>query len=88
MTKPTVDASHADGNVFIVAGAVKQALRRVGMHAEAETVYELMSTSSSYDVALARFSELVDFNFGSSLEDEDEDEDEDDYDFDDQGEDE
>lgn len=88
MTKPTVDASHLDGNIFVVAGAVKQALRRAGMHTEAESVYELMSTSASYDQALARFADLVEFNFGSSLEDEDGDDEDEDYDFDDQGEDE
>jgi hypothetical protein len=96
--KPIVDASNLDGNIFIVAGAVRQALRKAGDIKGAERVMELMTTSGSYDVALARFSELVEFRFGTSLDNmeddgddypvEDEDEDEDEYDFDDQDEDE
>jgi hypothetical protein len=100
MTKPIVDASNLDGNVFVVAGAVRQALRKAGDFAGADRVMELMTTSGSYDVALARFSELVEFRFGTSLQDadmeddaddypvDDDDEDEDEYDFDDQAEDE
>jgi hypothetical protein len=97
--KPIVDASNLDGNIFIVAGAVRQALRKAGDLAGAERVMELMTTSGSYDVALARFSELVDFRFGTSLQDADmeddgddypveEDDDDEEYDFDDQDEDE
>lgn len=77
--KPIVDASNLDGNIFIVAGAVRQALRKAGDFAGAERVMELMTTSGSYDVALARFSDLVDFRFGTSLEDADMEDDEDDY---------
>lgn len=79
MTKPIVDASNLDGNIFIVAGAVRQALRKAGDFAGADRVMELMSTSTSYDMALARFSELVEFRFGTSLEDADMEDDEDDY---------
>ena len=77
--KPIVDASNLDGNIFIVAGAVRQALRKAGDFAGAERVIELMTTSGSYDVALARFSDLVEFRFGTSLEDADMEDDADDY---------
>ena len=77
-TKPTINATNLDGNVFAIAGAVQQALRSAGDHAKAARVPELMATSKSYEQALARFADLVEFSFDSN----DDDTNDDDYDND------
>jgi hypothetical protein len=71
--KPILDARHLDGNVFVIAGAVRQTLRRAGDTVNAGRVTELMTTSKSYEEALARFADLVDFDFGGNSNDDMED---------------
>jgi hypothetical protein len=72
--KPILNARHLDGNVFVIAGAVRQTLRRAGDTVNAGRVTELMTTSKSYEEALARFADLVDFDFGGGDNDDEENE--------------
>lgn len=37
-TKPLMCVTHLDGNIFMVAGAVRQTLRRAGMYEEAAQI--------------------------------------------------
>lgn len=60
MTKPVVDFSHVDGNIFAVLGTVRQALRRAGMFDEAQQVSNRVLASGSYDEALRICFEYVD----------------------------
>lgn len=60
MTKPVVDFSHADGNIFSVLGTVRQALRRAGKFDEAQEVSNRVLASGSYDEALRICFEYVD----------------------------
>lgn len=68
-SKPTINATNLDGNIFAIAGAVQQALRSAGDNVNAARVPELMTTSKSYEEALARFMELVEFSFGDDEDD-------------------
>lgn len=75
MTKPVVDFSHVDGNIFSVLGTVRQALRRAGMFDEAQEVSNRVLASGSYDEALRICFEYVDVH-GSTNDDEWEEDDE------------
>lgn len=66
MTKPVVDFSHVDGNIFAVLGTVRQALRRAGMFDEAQEVSNRVLASGSYDEALRICFEYVDVCGGTN----------------------
>jgi hypothetical protein len=68
--KPVVDARNLDGNIFAVAGAVRKALNRARRYGDSVSVVGLVTTSKSYEEALSRLADLVEFDFGGGDDEE------------------
>ena len=75
IAKPVVDARNLDGNIFAVAGAVRKALNRARRYGDSVSVVGLVTTAKSYEEALSRLADLVEFDFGGGDDDEEETED-------------
>lgn len=60
-TKPTVDMSRVDGNIFSVFGAVTRALKRAGLRDQADEAKRRLFQCGSYDEALQLAMEYVEF---------------------------
>ena len=56
--KPVAKVS--DGNIFAVMGAANRALKAAGRREQAKEMFERVTQSGSYDMALAIISEYVD----------------------------
>ncbi len=59
-TKPKVQLSGTDGNVFALLGTCTRALKRAGMADEAKALSTAVMGAGSYDEALALMMEAVD----------------------------
>lgn len=57
--KPTVKLTDTDGNVFALAGKVRQALRRAGQDKEAKEFGEKLWKCGSYEQALKLMADYV-----------------------------
>ncbi len=53
-------AKVGDGNIFAVMGAANEALMTAGRREDAKKMFERVTQSGSYDMALAVISEYVD----------------------------
>lgn len=58
--KPKCTLIGTDGNVFALAGRVQSALKKAGMHKEAEEFGEKLWDCEDYDAALQLMMEYVD----------------------------
>ena len=58
-TKPEAKIIGADGNVFNILGIASKALKRAGLHEQVTEMRERVTSSGSYDNALAIITEYV-----------------------------
>lgn len=61
MSKPTIDYTNLDGNIFSVAAAASRALRHAGQSDKVTEMQDRITSSGSYTEALAVIMEYVDF---------------------------
>ena len=59
-TKPTVQLSGEDGNIFSIVGRCRRALKRAGRQDLADEMSEKVKKSGSYDKALQIVMDYVD----------------------------
>jgi len=69
-TKPIVKGP-VDGNIFSVAAACSNAMRRAGLKDKVNEMSERILNSDSYDAALRVCMDYVDFDLGDNSDDDD-----------------